>query len=124
VYLPKFKSWKTQCIVVNSDLAKTECNRFQRKVENMEVKSRRKKYCFFPNINLLLEKEHVEFYVLLTVHLGIIFVNNQLDARFFFMHVYFYSLYVSGIHVPIIRRINRIDTINSPYDGHVDARNM
>ena len=36
------------------------------------------------------------FYVLLTVHLGIIFVNNQLDAQFFFMHVYFYSIYVSG----------------------------
>jgi len=45
------------------------------------------------------------FYVLLTVHLGIIFVNNQLDAQFFFMYVYFYSLHVSGSHVPIIRRI-------------------
>jgi len=29
------------------------------------------------------------FYVLLTVHLGISFVNNQLDAQFFFMYVYF-----------------------------------
>ena len=29
-------------------------------------------------------------YVLLTVHLGIIFVNNQLDEQFlFFMYVYF-----------------------------------
>jgi len=28
-------------------------------------------------------------YVLLTVHLGIIFVNNKLDAQFFFMYVYF-----------------------------------
>ena len=37
-----------------------------------------------------------EFYVLLTVHLGIIFVNNQLDAQFFLMYVYFYSLHVSG----------------------------
>jgi len=36
---------------------------------------------------------------------GIIFVNNQLDAQFFFMYVYFYSLHVSGSHVPIIRRI-------------------
>jgi len=43
------------------------------------------------------------FYVLLTVHLGIIFVNNQLDAQFFSMCVYFYSLHVSGSHVPIIR---------------------
>ena len=31
-------------------------------------------------------------------------VNNQLDAQFF-MYVYFYSLRVSGSHVPIIRRI-------------------
>jgi hypothetical protein len=32
----------------------------------------------------------------LTVHLGTIFVNNQLDAQLFFMYVYFYSLHVSG----------------------------
>jgi len=52
-----------------------------------------------------------EFYVLLTVqHLGIIFVNNQLDAQIFFMYVYFYSLRVSGSRVPIIRRINCINT--------------
>jgi len=43
------------------------------------------------------------FYVLLTVHPGMILVNNQLDAQFF-MYVYFYSLRVSGSHVPIIRR--------------------
>jgi hypothetical protein len=49
------------------------------------------------------------FNVLLTVHLGIIFVNNQLDAQFLFMYVYFYSLHVSGNHVPIIRRINFIN---------------
>jgi len=51
-----------------------------------------------------------KFYVLLTVHLGIIFVNNQLDGHLFFMYVYFYSLHVSGSHVPIIRRINFIST--------------
>jgi len=44
------------------------------------------------------------------VHLGIIFVNNQLDPQFFFMYVYFYSLHVSGSHVYIIRRINCINT--------------
>jgi len=55
-------------------------------------------------------KQKVIFYVLLTVHLGIILVNNQLDAHFFFMYVYFYSLHVSGSHVPIIRRINCINT--------------
>jgi len=52
----------------------------------------------------------VEFYVLLTVHLGTILVNNQLDAQFSFMYVYFYSLHASGSHVPIIRRINCINT--------------
>jgi hypothetical protein len=36
------------------------------------------------------------FCVLLTVHLGIIFVINQHDAQFFFMYVYFYST-TSGI---------------------------
>jgi len=43
-------------------------------------------------------------------NLCIIFVNNQLDAQLFFMYVYFYSLHVSGSHVPIIRRINFINT--------------
>ena len=45
-----------------------------------------------------------KFHVLLTVRPGMILVNNQLDAHFF-MYVYFYSLNVSGSHVPIIRRI-------------------
>ena len=40
----------------------------------------------------------------------LIFVNNQLDAQLFFMYVYFCSLRVSGSHVPIIRRINFINT--------------
>jgi len=46
--------------------------------------------------------------ILQTSH--ILFVNNQLDTHFFFMYVYFYSLHVSGSHVPIIRRINCINT--------------
>jgi hypothetical protein len=41
---------------------------------------------------------------------NIIFVNNQLDTQFFLMYIYFYSLHVSGSHVPIIRRINCINT--------------
>jgi len=49
-------------------------------------------------------------YVLLTVHLVIIFVNNQLDAQFFFMYVYFYSLLVSDSYVSNIRRTNCITT--------------
>ena len=44
------------------------------------------------------------FYVLLTLHPGMIFVYNQLDAQFF-LYVYFYSLNVSGSHVSIIRGI-------------------
>jgi len=54
----------------------------------------------------LITFRHTQFYVLLTVHLGIIFVSNQLHAQFFFMYVYFYSPHVLGSHVPIIRRIN------------------
>ena len=38
------------------------------------------------------------------VCITLLLVNNQLDAQFF-MYVYFYSLHVSGSHVPIIRRI-------------------
>jgi len=65
-------------------------------------------------------------------------VSNEIDTYSFFMYVYFYSLHVSGSHVPIIRRINcinmtsdivayircHIDTINSPDDGHMADRNM
>jgi len=43
-------------------------------------------------------------------HIFITFVNNQLDAQYFSMYVYFYSPHVSGSHVPIIRRINCINT--------------
>jgi hypothetical protein len=50
------------------------------------------------------------FCVLLTMHLGIIFVNNQFDAQVFFMYVSFYSLHVSDSHVPIIRGIIFINT--------------
>ena len=50
------------------------------------------------------------FYVLLTVRLGIIYVNTKLDAQFFFMHVYDCSLHVSCSHLPIIRGINCINT--------------
>ena len=51
-----------------------------------------------------------ELNVLLTVHLVIIFVNNQPDAQLFFMYFYFYSLHVSDSYVSIIRRINCINT--------------
>jgi len=34
------------------------------------------------------------FYVLLTVHLGSVLVNNQLDAQFFFMYTFISVLYM------------------------------
>jgi len=40
----------------------------------------------------------------LLLNINMIFVNNELDEQFF-MYVYFYSLHVSGNHMPIIRRI-------------------
>ena len=49
-------------------------------------------------------KQFYIFYVWLTVHPGMILAHNQLDPQFF-IYVYFYSLHVSGSHVPIIRRI-------------------
>jgi len=77
------------------------------------------------------------------VHLVIIPANNQLDAQFFFVYVYFKCLHVSGTHVLIMKRINcinttsgichihrvtytrrRIDAIDSPDDEHMGARNM
>ena len=42
--------------------------------------------------------------------LNVIFVNNQLDAQFFFIYVYFYSRHVSGTYMSIIRRINCVST--------------
>jgi hypothetical protein len=49
------------------------------------------------------------FYVSLTMHLGIILINNQLDAQFLFAYVYFTCLHVSRTHVLIISRINCIN---------------
>ena len=40
-----------------------------------------------------------KFCVLLTVHLGIILVNNHLDTQFFSVYVYFDTLRVSSSHV-------------------------
>jgi len=38
------------------------------------------------------------------LHPVMILVNNQLHVQFF-MYVYFYSVHVSGSHIPIIRRV-------------------
>jgi len=54
---------------------------------------------------------NTEFYVFLTVYLITIFVNNKLDAQFFFLiFVYSNSLHVSSNQVLIIRRVNCIST--------------
>jgi hypothetical protein len=51
------------------------------------------------------------FYFLLTMCLITIFVNDQLDARFFFWYLFFSnSLHVSINQVLIIRRVNCINT--------------
>jgi len=60
------------------------------------------------------DRTHLQqnFYVLLTMHLGIILFNDQLYAQFFFAYVYFNSLCVPSIQVLVIRRLNCIDTIS------------
>ena len=45
--------------------------------------------------------------------------NDQLDAHFFFIYVYFSSLHVSSIQVLIIRRINFVNKISSIF--HSDS---
>ena len=55
-------------------------------------------------------KLHEEkFHILVTTHLGIILMNNQLDVRSF-IHIYFDSLHVSGNLVLIIRTVSCINT--------------
>ena len=59
----------------------------------------------FVNISLLWMKKWDGLYVSLTVHVGVILVNNQLDPPFFNVFIYFTSLHVSSNPVLIIRRI-------------------
>ena len=62
--------------------------------------------------------------------ISLILFNDQPDAQFFFVYVYFTSLHVSSIQVLIISRFNCIniflcnDTIESSDDEHLNARNM
>jgi hypothetical protein len=54
-------------------------------------------FCLFGN---------AKFYISLTLHLGIIIVNNQLDALFsVYLFISFFSLHISSNPVLIIRRI-------------------
>jgi len=56
-----------------------------------------------PEIDIDRNMQYIYIYIYIyTVY--IVLVNNQIEANFF-MHVYFYSLHVSGSHMPIIRRI-------------------
>ena len=66
--------------------------------------------CYFSTLFIVICFK--EFYVLLTVHLGIILFNDQLDEQFFCVYVYFNSLHVSSIQVHIIRRFYFINTIS------------
>jgi len=74
----------------------------------------------------------------LTVHLDIIFVNNQLDTNSF-LCIFISSLYIiraamwpsSGELIVSVRHMvyvilyrHRFDTLNSPDDGHMAARSM
>jgi hypothetical protein len=53
------------------------------------------------------------FYISLTVHLGIILVNNELDALF--QCIYFTSVHISSNPVLIIRRVNCFFLISRGY---------
>jgi len=67
------------------------------------------------------ERNYVaEFYVLFTVLLDIIFVNNQLDAQFFFIQ----TCTLNGHLYRVAYTRCRIGTINSPGDRYMAARNM
>jgi len=56
---------------------------------------------------------NAEFYVLLTVHLGLVLVSNQLDAQFFFSYMFISILYMfraplcssSGESIVLIRHL-------------------
>ena len=78
-----------------------------------------------------------ELLVLVHEDFNLVLLNEQLDTQFFFVYVYFNSLYASSIQVLIIRRFNcinkiyrgiytryRIDTIESPDDAYLNARNI
>jgi hypothetical protein len=58
--------------------------------------------------NLCLQSVNVNLKSQLTS--GLILVNNQIDARFFFLYIYSKTLHVSNTTVLIIRKINYINT--------------
>jgi len=84
-----------------------------------------------------------EFYVLLTVHPGMIIVNNQLDTQFFLVCLFLFSTCFGqpcahyqenycmqvNLHTRQSSTQSDINQVlhsynNSPDDGHMAARNM
>jgi hypothetical protein len=58
------------------------------------------------------------------MHLGIILINNQLDAQFL-LYTFISILYIPDGHLHrVIYARCCIDTIDSPDDEHKGARNM
>jgi len=68
-----------------------------------------------------------EFYVLLTLHLGIFFVNNQLDAQFLFSCMFISILYMfraamcpsSGKLIVSIRHLVHVTLYRWPFSVHI-----
>ena len=54
----------------------------------------------------------IDAFRFIITNLCAILFNDQLDAQFFFVYVYFNSLHVSSIQVLIIRRFSCINTIS------------
>jgi hypothetical protein len=72
-------------------------------------------FCIQNSLTLIMYPVFCIILYIIKVLIRISFTSNQLDAQLFFVCVYFYSLYVSGSHVPIIRRINYINTRSGIY---------
>ena len=96
----------------SSPTAEMQDSRLQTKDKNKHVE----KYFKRPTLTNVrkyineVKNTRCEFYVLLTVQLGSVLVNNQHDAQFFFfVYVYSSSLHVSSTPVLIIRTINCIN---------------
>ena len=62
----------------------------------------------------------IYFYVLLTVHPGIILVNNQIEAQFFLACLFLFSTRFGQSDKNQVSHCYN----NSPDDGHMAARNV
>ena len=57
----------------------------------------------------LMRLHYMEFYILVTMHLGIILINIRLDAQYL-LHIFISILYISSNLALIIRRVSCINT--------------